>query len=31
MNMKGGGKKNIGWGQITDDSELALWLIHGLC
>lgn len=30
MKMKGGGPLQIGPGQITDDSELAMCLLHGL-
>lgn len=30
MEMKGGGPLEIGPGQITDDSELAMCLLHGL-
>lgn len=28
--MNGGGNMDVGPGQYTDDSELAMWLMHGL-
>ena len=28
--MPGGGAHNVGKGQITDDGELTMWLLHAL-
>ena len=29
--LEGGGSMNTGKGQVTDDSEMALAIFHGLC
>jgi len=31
MQMNGGGMFNVGPGQVTDDSELAMSLLSGIC
>ena len=31
LKMNGGGENEMGPGQITDDSEMAMCIMHGLC
>jgi ADP-ribosylglycohydrolase len=30
MNLEGGGAMGVGPGQITDDSEMAMCILHGI-